>query len=132
MKIIYEVTQNSDLTEGRGHQLTVGLFSDLVLAVKMAQGRGVMGHGTGDVHEVQIYDTETEFKELAKDFSSIGHYRKLIYGYRKDWMGRWNYGFVDNRDAPAIKDPDYEKYIELQKRLINRYGNVPGLEGLER
>lgn len=128
MKYVFDATINSDSTEGRGPMVSVGLFDRIEDAVVAVQDGGVMGHGTGDVDRVPIFESWAEYEEYSpKAGSRIRRHvpREKVYGYRKDWKGSWGYGFVDNRDAPAY-DPDYVKYKELQKKLEQKYqGKIP-------
>lgn len=41
---VYEAYTNSDLTEGRGHKVTIGYFVNKIDAEKAAVGKGVMGY----------------------------------------------------------------------------------------
>ncbi len=113
MKFIYETTQNSDLTEGRGHQSTVALFATEEAAVLAAHGRGVMGVGTGDVNKVPVFADHAEFVRLKTKTENI-------YGYRKNKVGIWGYGYIDNRDCPD-DDPDYLEFIRLKDKLSKKY-----------
>lgn len=65
MKTCYGVYQNSDMTEGRGAMRLVHLFSHRADAEDDAKGRGVMGHGNGEVHRLYIYDSFSEMKEIT-------------------------------------------------------------------
>lgn len=118
MLAIYEATRNSDTTEGRGHDVTIGYFTELSDAVRAAKGKSVMGND-GNVYECHVNDSFSEFNE--RDAT-----KHLVYGYRKDWKGSWSYGYVDNRDAP-VNDPYYTEYAKLRKILIKKYG-----EGFEK
>jgi len=40
---VYEVVTNSDLTEGRGHRVSLGFFLDEAVARRFAEGKGLMG-----------------------------------------------------------------------------------------
>lgn len=107
---IYEATQNSDQTEGRGHEATIAYFDNLDEAVKAVKGKGVMGVGDGDVNSLCIY---TSVEEL----NAHGIVSKIkIYGYRKDRLGKWGCGYIDNRDAP-LDDPEYVEYLRLRKKF---------------
>ncbi len=132
MKKVYAAQENKDKTEGRGPMLTFALFDNLEEAVKAVQDRGVMGFGTGEVSEQTVYSSFTELLEATgqvnnkyKTYNSGFTDSKKVYGYRKDWKGQWNYGYVDNRDAPE-KDPDYVAYKALQEKLNKKYnGRIP-------
>lgn len=106
----YEVQQNSDQTEGRGRMVTVMTLMKLDDAVKEAQGRGVMGHGTGDVVEVTI---------TVNNDDTVSVEREEIYGYRRNPnTGKWDYGFKDFRDLPNPQtDPDYKEYLRLKRKF---------------
>lgn len=106
--IIYIARENSDRTEGRGHSVDIGCYSDLDKAIERVRGRGVMGVGDGEVWEMEIPDPP---------FAITGALPKnRVYGYRKDLAGKWGYGFVDNRDAP-IHDPEYQEYLRLKEKF---------------
>lgn len=113
MLTVYVATENSDLTEGKGMMVPIGYFLNVDDAVAAVQGRGVMGTGHGEVFAATIFDS---FDEWAASEKPRPYPRKKIWGYRKDWKGAWNYGWVDNRDAP-INDPDYETYIKLKRKF---------------
>lgn len=49
-KIIYIVEVNTDLTEGRGHQVPIAFCETQATAVRLAKGKGVQG-SNGQVHE---------------------------------------------------------------------------------
>jgi hypothetical protein len=105
----FETQQNSDQTEGRGPMVTVGTWGRLEDAVNDAQGRGVMGYGTGDVVQVDI-------KILGDDKVEVT--RETVYGYRKGRTGRWGYGYIDLRDEPD--DKDWETYLRLREKYERR------------
>lgn len=111
---IYEATQNSDQTEGRGHQVPIGYFDRLEDAVDRVKGKGVMGVGDGEVYELTIHYSVPDLNAHGRET------KKMIYGYRKDLKGKWGYGYVDNRDAPPYKledDPDYKVYLILKNKF---------------
>lgn len=109
---IYEVSQNSDMTEGKGQMRPIAYFDDLLFAVEHAKGRGVMGVGDGEVNELIIHNS-------IDDLNNKGRETKIkIYGYRKDLSGNWGYGFVDNREYIELqKDPEYSEYVRLKKKF---------------
>lgn len=100
--MLYAVMRNSDLTEGRGHNILVGVYENLDDAVEEVKKWGVMGVGTGDIYEVKM--------------NSADSYGSRIWGYRKDLADKWGYGFVDNRDAP-FNDPEFNEYLRLKKKF---------------
>lgn len=119
----YEATENSDLTEGRGHQKTFAAFEREEDAVEAVKGHGVQGVGDGEVYRVTAFSSLAEWKN-ATNFKSGGTLygspilREKVYGYRRDWRGQWGSGYVDNRDAP-VNDPEYAEYV----RLKNKFGD---------
>ena len=127
---LYLATQNSDLTEGRGHQVGIGLFSNEEAAVEACKGRGVMGVGDGEVFELlgpeKVFDSVEEWMAADKPRPGIDPQygsAKRVYGYRKDWKGRWGYGWVDNRDAPT-NDPEYKQFLRLAAKFGADIGNL--------
>lgn len=103
---VFVVTQNSDLTEGGGHDVEVGYHLDLESAVADAKPRGVMGYGSGNVYEVIISDDpENPYK------------KKKVWGYRKNRGKGWGYGYVDLRDDPDPNDPEYKLYLQLKEKF---------------
>jgi hypothetical protein len=117
---VYQAVHNSDTTEGRGHDVTIAFFDNPEEAVKAVQGRGVQG-GPGKVFAYNVYTTFSEFVESCLNKNSPTAYADLVYGYRKDWKGSWNYGYVDNRDAPTM-DSNYAEFQRLKAVLIEKYG----------
>ncbi len=120
---LYLACQNSDLTEGRGGYVGIGLFDNEEAAVAAVQGRGVMGVGDGQVYElidaVKVFSTIEEWVEAKTPRPGINPQpgmSRLTYGYRKDWKGKWGYGYADNRDAP-VNDPEYAEYQRLQQKF---------------
>ena len=101
-QFIYVAMENSDLTEGRGHLKAIGYFLIEEDAVKAVKGRGVQGVGDGAVYRCPV--------------GIIGTSGEQIYGYRKNWNGKWGYGWVDNRDAPT-NDPEYAEYQRLREKF---------------
>jgi hypothetical protein len=113
--IVYIATRNSDSTEGRGHDLDIGFFSNLETAVECVKGLGVQGVGDGSVYEATIIeDSPEEFLAKKLDRWKLHDNKRLIYGYRKDLLGRWRYGYVDNRDQ---NDPDVLEFLRLAEKL---------------
>lgn len=98
---IYLATENSDLTEGRGHTVVKGAYLDPEEAVKAVKGRNVMGVGDGDVYELNI--------EGGAWKGNI--YENRYYGYRQI-NGHWGYGYTNEE-----QDPEYDEYLRLQKKF---------------
>lgn len=69
--IIYVVTRNSDLDEGRGHQIPVGYFSDKKIAEYVAsKAPGVCGSRVGvEITPIEV-DTTRNLEEYAKSESN--------------------------------------------------------------
>lgn len=103
----FEAQRNSDQTEGKGHSVVIAAYDNEPDAVQRVKGEGVMGVGDGDVVAV-IVTYHSDHRVVVK--------REKTYGYRKDWQGHWNYGYLDNRDAP-INDPDYHEYLRLKRKF---------------
>lgn len=109
---IYEATQNSDLTEGKGGMVTIAFFDNLEEAVNCVKGRGVMGVGDGEVFEIVIHSKVPDLNKYGRET------KNKIYGYRKDLTGKWGYGYVDNREQEKIRnDPDYQTYLQLKRKF---------------
>lgn len=66
---LYAAQENQDLTEGRGVMRLIAIFAREADAILAAKGRGVMGHGDGEVSVVIVYETWEEF--AAKDLERI-------------------------------------------------------------
>lgn len=120
---LYLATQNSDLTEGKGGMVGIGLFDNEAAAVDAVKGRGVMGVGDGEVFKItdpkKVFHTKDEWVKAGMPKPGISPQyatSKKVYGYRKDWKGNWGYGWVDNRDAPT-NDPEYNEYQRLQRKF---------------
>lgn len=112
---IYIAKENSDLTEGRGPMRVVGYYTNENAAVAAVKGRGVMGVGDGEVVSVEVLDTYlVDADHPHRDHTQF--YEIRVYGYRKNWNGKWDYGYVDLRDAPK-NDPEYATYIRLQAKF---------------
>lgn len=123
MTDLYLATHNSDRTEGKGHAVGFAIFDNEAAAVRAVRGMGVMGVGDGDVYRLldptQVFSTYDEWVEAGKPSPGINPSyanTERVYGYRKDWRGRWGYGWVDNRDAP-VNDPEYKEYKRLQEKF---------------
>lgn len=63
---IYRASCNSDRTEGRGFDRTIGYFHHEEEAEKAAAGKGVMGVGNGRVRPIEIFDTFEDFKKATQ------------------------------------------------------------------
>lgn len=109
---VYVTQQNSDLTEGKGGMRDVSYWDNEGDAVQDAQGRGVMGVGTGDV-------VMRSYRTLDDLSGKVEFVQKRVYGYRKDPFGKWSDGFIDNREFSDVTQSD--EYIEFL-RLSKKYG----------
>ena len=109
----YEVLGNQDQTEGKGPMVIKRRCQTEEAAVTWAhsdEGRdecGVMGHGFGEVVFIGLQ---------RLDGGSVNVERTKVWGYRQDWKREWNYGYIDNRDAPT-NDPDYKDYLRLKAKF---------------
>lgn len=108
MDTLYFASENSDQTEGRGSSIVTGIYTDPDEAVAKVQGRGGMGQGAGEVHEIRLVDGRWEGRLLSAT--------NRLYGYRIRPDGRWDYGYVDGRDLP-MDDPEYRKFLELKAKF---------------
>lgn len=123
MKVLatyYEVLGNRDQTEGKGGYDVKRTYLDEYRAVGWAESDeghrelGVMGHGpAGEVVRVDIEDHGTLDGQVSIR-------RTKVWGYRKDWTNRFNYGYIDLRDAPTA-DPEYDEYVRLKTKFEGRH-----------
>lgn len=110
---LYVIQGNTDQTEGRGQQVDREIYTSLEVASKRvvsAEAKrkwGVMG-----VTELDLFVRNL----IEHDDHSVEVVQEKLYGYRKDWQGKWNYGWMDNRDAP-VNDPDYAEWLRLNKKF---------------
>jgi hypothetical protein len=106
-KYVWVVRQNSDLTEGRGVMVDVGVYETEEAAYEANKNiAGVMGHPPtlgGDIWKIKlgVYPLEQE----------------KIFGYRQDWNGKFNQGWLDLRDKPNPEDPDWIEYERLRDKF---------------
>lgn len=114
MEHIYKVTQNTDLVEGKGRQATIAFLSNELAAVTVVGNLAKnMGGGTSaEIREVPVFDTYADWS--AYDGRPATGQR--VWGYRKNWKGQWDEGWVDNRDAP-MNDPEYAEFQRLLKKF---------------
>ena len=105
--VVYEATHNSDLTEGKGGQVTVGLFDNLADAVDSILYKGVMGVGDGQVARV----------ELGKNGK-----RTVIYGGWTEEMRNRKVGDQWESYFATSLLTAKEKVIAESDRMQNRYG----------
>ena len=88
VKIVYAAMKCSDLTEGRGPMITIGTFWNKYDAAEAARGWGVMGVGDGEVREIKVYDSWTEFKKLEledvrqKALSKLTDEERMVLGIK--------------------------------------------------
>ena len=87
---LYIATENSDLTEGRGHTVVTGIYTDPDVAVKAVRGRNVMGVGDGDVYEVELVN---------------GSWNGELYENKY-------YGYTSEGD-----DPEFDEYLRLKRKF---------------
>jgi hypothetical protein len=110
---MYVIKGNTDQTEGRGATVDRKYYYDLEEAARIiTSGQGKKWWGVMGVGDVDLY---------VRVFKADGHggydvSEQKLYGYRKDWQGKWNYGWLDNRDAP-VNDPDYAEWLRLNKKF---------------
>lgn len=120
------VKRNSDLTEGRGGMVTVGVYDDLLEAVEASKGLGVMGVGDGEVYVLitpKLHKVEDRFGRPLTTPTE-----EKVYGRRYDGSGtraKWEEGYVYAHPAviatgirrPVEEDPEYQDYLRLQKKF---------------
>lgn len=109
---LYVVTQNTDLTEGRGPERDIAWFDNEDVAKdKWDSTGGVMGGEFGK----SIY--RVIFKQSDKILDhEVQVYREHVYGYRPKPDGNWTVGWVDCRDVPE-NDPEWEEYLRLKEKF---------------
>jgi len=108
--IQYVVMGNSDQTEGRGGYVDREAFTTIEAAHDcIMTGRwGVQGFkGDGEIVE-RKWRVIDGIKWQADDVT--------IWGYRTNWQGKRDRGWLDNRDAPT-EDPEFEEYVRLAKKF---------------
>lgn len=98
---LYVATKNSDQTEGRGHTVIIGLFTEPDDAVQAVKGHGTMGASDAFVYTVDLVDG-----------SYTGPmFKNLYYGYRQ-LNGVWGYGYTSEKS-----DPEYLEFLRLQEKF---------------
>lgn len=117
---LYYAARNSDSTEGKGGDVIIGIYRTEDEAEAAVKGKGVMGVGDGSIYIKQTlpfeeYGFAVGFGALDKPVSFTRLF-KQVYGYRRNWLGEWDYGWLDLRDAPT-SDPEYEEFMRLQRKF---------------
>jgi len=112
--------------EEQGKQDKQGQQSEYVYIIQ-EKPRGECGHLT----PVGFYLDEDEAVDSMKHIDvtntegywviryPIGDWKsdwERVYGYRRDWNGKWGYGWTDLRDAPT-DDPEWGEY----QRLVEKF-----------
>lgn len=82
----YEAYTNSDLTEGRGRDVSIGYFTYEYDALTASYGKGVMG--TDAVVrktniDIQVFDSYDEYEASKVDDAKLRAWRKLTPEERK-------------------------------------------------
>lgn len=62
MKKIFLAQENADMTEGRGPMRTIAAFRKEDDVYACAKGRGVFGHGDGEVVTLSVYENLADWK----------------------------------------------------------------------
>ena len=112
----FVVMGNVDQTEWRGGMAPKKPFGKLEDAVKWADSPeghsacGVMGYGPGNVEMHTFFD---------RGDGTLDQDVVRIWGHRRGLTGKWNYGYVDNRDAP-VNDPDFQEYLRLKQKFESK------------
>lgn len=117
---LYYAAQNSDMTEGRGHDVIIGIYNTEAEAEHAVKGKAPMGVGNGSIY----IQRELPFTEYGKRVHlgilektiTFGALFERVYGYRKNWLNKWDYGWLDLRDAPT-NDPEYDEFKRLQQKF---------------
>lgn len=104
----YVASENSDQTEGRGPMKDTSAWETEQEAYAACIGRGVMGVGNGEVIEVSLLKKTDE--------PGLEIVRRKVYGYGKDWTGKWSYHWLDQRDAPT-EDAEFKEYMRLKEKF---------------
>ena len=112
MKYVYEVTQNSDLMEGKGRQESCGYFADEYEALRRVEmlPTDMGGQKSAMIWKVPVFSSIDEWQDGDAQ-------REVIWGYRKTWTGKWDEGWHDWRDAPT-HDPEFQEF----QRLLKKFG----------
>ena len=114
---LYVALGNKDQTEGRGGYEEKRTFLTAEDAVEWAESKdghnalGVMGYGPAGEIVAKEY-----FKDSNQRNKALFVRESKVWGYRKDWQGKFSYGWMDNRDAPT-KDPEYQNYLRLKTKF---------------
>jgi len=109
---------NSDQTEGRGHMIDYGVFTDRLSAFDKVKGEAVMGVGDGDIYIrtyhrcryatcPEIVQTDTQIYEGSawgkKNLCGEGKYSDFMPdGWRADY-------------SPMKQDPQFIEYLRLKE-----------------
>lgn len=101
--VLYEVVTNSDLTEGKGHLVSLGFCSDIEVAAVNAIGKGVYGQDA-DVWRVEVFTTSEEIIEAG----AISYRIQKVYD-RNGWL--------DGPDDPRKTNSDWKEYLRLKERF---------------
>lgn len=103
--IVFKVTRNSDLTEGRGPEVTWGYFSTASQAVREARGINVQGQN-GMVWAIGVPFVETP----EQAFAVLHHLdtQSLIHNGRK---------WTDEKYDPKTIDPEWTEYKRLKEKF---------------
>lgn len=111
---VYEGKVNSDLTEGRGHMISVGFFANEQDAFSAIQGMSTQGcNGEVYVTEMVVYETFEEYKSSQKNHTNVGSEKKL-YGWHTDCNGRFREGWTDGRE---FAEAEYTEYLRLKEKF---------------
>ena len=115
---VYAAVRNSDLTEGRGSLVVFAYFMNLTAAVKAVQGQDVMGtNGSVYTASIKVWNSFDEWcaSDLRKSGFATFNRDGLVYGYHRNWQGKWVHDYVDS-DAPK-NDPEYREYLRLKEKF---------------
>jgi hypothetical protein len=114
MMNVWKLTDNLDKTEGRGPTVVKGIFSTEEAAHDANRDvEGTMGNPpqyAGDIWRVEL--------------NTMPMVEEKVFGYRKDWVGRWGHGWLDLRDQPD-KDPEWDEYQRLRRKFGAEEGSLP-------
>jgi hypothetical protein len=120
---IFLVARNSDVTEGRGSDILVGIALTLEEAVESVHRIGIRGVGDGDVYAVTL---PVALNGTYGDNLLV--HENLVYGYQTaiDREGSGLKAYDYNYDHPAvqeagfsapIEDPEFPEYRRLRDKF---------------
>lgn len=112
---IYVVRQNSDLTEGRGRMEIQAYFTSEYAALDFVQQKlqtDMGGDKSAEIVETIVFESLQQYTTMPSDIPMS----RVVWGRRKNWIGEWDEGWIDLRDAPD-HDPEFFEFQRLLKKF---------------